>query len=314
MPRQMSAAMPWHRPTRLMMISLTVMMYHYVREAGDAAQGDSRVAGMPTARFTTQLDALSREYEMVSWEEVRSAILENKSLPERACLITFDDGTCDHYLNVFPALKARGMSGLFFVMARQNETGLILGHKLHYLLAEFGLDGLRSAVWENLNTTQRKRFISSEAYYRKRWSSEMDVFKGILQRDLELEISPLLSELVEHFVGSEQALARHLYLTPEQIREMRTGGMRFGGHSRTHPWFDFIDDTRREQEICASRDWLMNFEQAPFAFAYPYGGLADAAPAQLSRANFGAAFTTRAGREHKHAFYIGRYDGEAWNE
>src|SRR5262249_7128412 len=153
-----------------------------------------------------------REYELVSLEDVRGAILENKSLPARACLITFDDGTCDHYLNVFPMLKARGISGLFFAMARQNEHGLTLGHKLHYLLAQFGLDGLRSAVWENLDTTQRKRFIAAEAYYRKIRDLEVDVFKSILQREFELEINPFLSDLVEHFVGPEQELARHLYL------------------------------------------------------------------------------------------------------
>lgn len=294
------------------MISLTVMMYHYVRDAGDAAQGDSGVTGLPTARFDAQLDALTREYELVSWEDVRAAILAGTRLPERACLLTFDDGTCDHYWNVFPMLKARGISGLFFVLARAPEEGLILGHKLHYLLAEFGLDGLRSAIWENLNTTQRKRFIIAEAYYRKRWSSELDVFKGIIQRDFEVELNPRLSDLVEHFVGPEKELAQHLYLSEAQMREMCAGGMRFGGHSRTHPWFDYIDEVRREAEICASRDWLTRFESAPYAFAYPYGGLADGAPAQLSRANFAAAFTTHEGREHKDAFYVGRYDGEGW--
>ena len=295
------------------MLNCTVMMYHYVRDAGDAAQGDSGIRGLPKAQFAAQLDTLARTYNMVSWKDVQAAVLGKKDLPENACLLTFDDGSCDHYLHVFPALQARGMSGLFFGLARQNETGLILAQKLHYLLAKLGLDGMRRVIWNRLDNSQRESFTKAEEKYRARWRSELDQVKGVLQRDLADEINPLLSELVEQYVGSETTLAQHLYLTPEQIREMRAGGMHFGGHSRTHPWFDYVNAERREKEIAASSEWLGAVEQVPFAFAYPYGGLAEDAPKKLADAGFAAAFTTKEGTTHADPFYIGRYDGEAWH-
>ena len=64
----------------------------------------------------------------------------------------------------------------------------------------------------------------------------------------------------------------------EQIREMAAGGMYFGGHSRSHPWFDWIDAGARRVEIKASADWIQQFEAGPWAFAYPYGGLSDDSP------------------------------------
>lgn len=295
-----------------MNLNLTAMMYHYVRDFGDAAEAGSGIPGLPKQKFCAQVDELARTYNMVSWEDVRNAVVQDKDLPERACLLTFDDGVCDHYLNVFFELKRRNIAGLFFVMARENENTVPLPHKLHYLIAHFGLETLRDKVWERLNESQREIYRTAEAHYRLRWISETNVVKGIFQRDLEGSIGPLLTELLEQNVGPEPELARRLFLSQAQIQEMRAGGMNFGGHSRTHPWFDFIDAARREKEIRASHVWLETVEQAPFPFAYPYGGLADDTPSYLQQNNFRVAFTTHEQIEHTDPFYIGRFDGEAW--
>lgn len=294
------------------MVSLTVMMYHYVRDAGDAAEAGSGIPGLPVREFRAQLDWLTREYEMVGWHQVRDALAGEKALPSRACLLTFDDGLSDHYWNVFPELKRRNIAGLFFGLARADGELLPTPLKLHYLIARFGLDALRDEIWKRLDSAQREMYRTAEARYRLRWKSETDVVKGIFQRDLAEVIDPWLSELVEQHLGPEQELAAQLLLDEAQIREMRAGGLNFGGHSATHPWFDYIDAARREKEIRASRDWLETVEQAPFAFAYPYGGLADDAPQLLEQNNFRAAFTTRDGTEHADPFYIGRFDGDEW--
>src|SRR5919202_5712669 len=105
------------------MFALTVMMYHYVRDPGDAAEAGSGIPGMPVSEFEAQLDHLMREYAMIAWPEMRDYLVANEPLPERACLLTFDDGVSDHYLNVFPALQRRGLSGLFFALARSGEAG-----------------------------------------------------------------------------------------------------------------------------------------------------------------------------------------------
>lgn len=295
-----------------MNLNLTAMMYHYVRDAGDPAEQGSGIPGFPKQQFSDQVDHLAREYRMVGWEDVRRALTGQKALPERACLLTFDDGVCDHYLNVFPELKRRNIPGLFFVMARENDTILPFPHTLHYLIAYFGLEKLRELIWERLDGAEREIYRTAEARYRQRWSSETDVVKGILQRDLEPLIGPRLNELLEQHVGQPQELAQRLFLSKAQIREMQAGGMSFGGHSKTHPWFDFIDAARRETEIRASQTWLTGVEQAPFAFAYPYGGLADDAPSLLRQNNFQCAFTTRGKVEQTDPFYIGRFDGEEW--
>jgi peptidoglycan/xylan/chitin deacetylase (PgdA/CDA1 family) len=223
--------------------------------------------------------------------------------------LTFDDGLRDHYLNVFPLLRARGLSGLFFMLARQPGDGLPLPFKLHFLMATLGYEHLRAAVWQELDARQREICLRAEPGYPKRWGPD-GVFKTVLQRDLSDEIQPLRSRLFAQEVGDEAELAAWLMLSQDQAREMVAGGMHCGGHSRSHPWFDWIGPELLEAEIAASAEWLSAVEPGPWAFAYPYGGLNPAAPAVLAAHNFAVAFTTIDQTRHRDAYLIGRLDGE----
>jgi len=296
-------------------LELTVMMYHYVRDPGDDAEAGSGIPGLPVKVFESQLDELSKRHTFVTWPDVRRALQEDKPLPGSACLLTFDDGVRDHYVNVFRILRERGLSGLFFVMDRDGHAGFVLAHKIHFLLAKLGVAGLRNAIWEKLNIPQRERFTVAENKYQLKHSpvspdGQINLLKAILQRDLSNEVDALLSGLFELHVGSENETARNYYLNSEQIREMAAGGMHFGGHSRNHPWFDWIHAEARASEIKASAEWLGQFESQPWAFAYPYGGLAEDAPRLLKERGFVAAFTTREQLLHPDPYYIGRLDGE----
>ena len=174
-----------------------------------------------------------------------------QSLPSSACLLTFDDGVLDHYLNAFRVLQQRNLSGLFFVMDRCESDEFILAHKIHFLLAKLGLARLREAIWEKLIPLQRERFTQAEKRYQLKYppvslDKRINLLKAVLQRDLSAEVNPLLSDLFETHVGSEKETARNYYLNTGQIDEMAAGGMYFGGHSRSHPWFDWIDAEARD--------------------------------------------------------------------
>ena len=296
-------------------LDLTVVMYHYVRDRGDDAEAGSGIPGMPVRVFEAQLDALSRQHTFVTWLDVRMALQEQRPLPISACLLTFDDGIRDHYINVFQTLRSRNISGLFFALDRCDTHGLTLPHKIHFLLAKLGLVRLREAIWSELNDVQREQFLQAERRYRRQHppiSTErrINLLKAVLQRDLSNEVDPLLSELFQKHIGSEKELAGSYYLSSEQIQEMSAHGMHFGGHSRNHPWFDWIDAKARTIEISSSAEWLRRFEARPWAFAYPYGGRSEDSPQILRRHGFLAAFTTQAQFRHSDPYLIGRLDGE----
>jgi peptidoglycan/xylan/chitin deacetylase (PgdA/CDA1 family) len=294
---------------------LTVMMYHYIRDPGDGAEAGSGIPGMRVAAFEMQLDELAKQHTFVSWREVQRALQGQSTLPASACLLTFDDGVRDHYLNAFRILRDRNLSGLFFILDRSKDDGLVLGHKIHFLLAALGVAGLREALWGSLNVAGRERFTQAETMYQRKYPANSledrtNLLKAVLQRNLSVEVDPILSELFEKHIGPEKETAGNYYLSMEQIQEMSTGGMHVGGHSRSHPWFDWIDSEARRVEIQASADWVGQFESGPWAFAYPYGGLSEDSPNLLRAHGFLAAFTTQTQLVHTNPYFIGRLDGE----
>jgi peptidoglycan/xylan/chitin deacetylase (PgdA/CDA1 family) len=296
---------------------LTVMMYHYVRDPGDQAELDSGIPGMPVSYFESQLDFLVENYHIISWPILRDCLTNAAPLPARACLLTFDDGVLDHYVNVYPALKRRDLSGLFFALARSAGMPMTLAHKIHFLIARLGIQRLREAYLGRLDQAQRLAFELADARYRPAFEStslsdEVDIFKLVLQRDLSSISEPILGELFRLHIGPEIEIASPFFLNAEQIEQMAAGGMYFGGHSQNHPWFDWIPADSQWQEIEASRQWLAGIEPGPWPFAYPYGGMNDRSSAFLQAQDFLCAFTTKPQAAHSDPYRIGRFDAEAY--
>lgn len=292
--------------------SLTVLMYHYVRDPGDQADAGSGITGLPVAQFEAQLDLATQRYAIMTWPDVRACLLGQTTLPANACLLTFDDGVCDHYLNVFPILQRRGLSGLFFALARWPGLGLTLAHKIHFLLARLGLNDLRAAIHRRLNLAEHEAYQQAEQKYRGYAYSDINVFKSVLQRDLSAQANVWLSDLFAEHIGSETHIAQDCFLKPAYITEMAAGGMHFGGHSQTHPWFDWISDAQQAEEVKASAQWLSAIEPGPWPFAYPYGGFNANSPQHLRATGFAAAFTTIDQTTHVDPWFIGRLDAEEW--
>ena len=95
-------------------------MYHYVRPS---AAGLPYFPFLSLADFERQLDDFAESYGFVGREDfVRWA--EGGPAPE-GVLLTFDDGLRDHAEFVLPALRARGLFGLFYVSSGPAMTGRV---------------------------------------------------------------------------------------------------------------------------------------------------------------------------------------------
>jgi peptidoglycan/xylan/chitin deacetylase (PgdA/CDA1 family) len=90
--------------------TLRVLMYHKVND-----QWPNPIT-VPTAIFAEQMSLL-RElgYIPISLDLVRDHYLLGTPLPERAVLITFDDGYLDNLENAFPVLAEHGYPAVIFV-------------------------------------------------------------------------------------------------------------------------------------------------------------------------------------------------------
>jgi peptidoglycan/xylan/chitin deacetylase (PgdA/CDA1 family) len=89
--------------------TLRVLMYHKVND-----QWPNPIT-VPTAIFAEQMSLLPElGYTPVSLDVVRDHYVHGAPLPERAVLITFDDGYLDNLENAFPILFGHGYPAVIF--------------------------------------------------------------------------------------------------------------------------------------------------------------------------------------------------------
>jgi peptidoglycan/xylan/chitin deacetylase (PgdA/CDA1 family) len=284
-----------------------ILMYHYVRPADAPCPVGADQVDLET--FASHLDDLGRHRTIVDWSDVARALDGGPPLPPDACLLTFDDGHDDHHRYVLPMLADRGLTGVFFVLARDPSEGLTAAHRIHVLLAVMDRLALRDAVLDALAPADRTAFHQAETTRaRLPFADPVDDLKWVLQRDLLEAAGPILSDLVEHLVGPEPDVAAALHLDEGQLRELAGAGMTLGGHTHGHRWLDHVPRDQAVEEIGASARQLDRLAPGRgWPFAYPYGAPPRLPDALLAPAGFGAAVVAT-GRSRSDRWRLGRVD------
>lgn len=273
-------------------------MYHYVRDTARTEFPDIRALSPRT--FEQQLDWLQERHEIVGAAAVEAALAGAASLPERAALLTFDDGFVDHFETVLPILRTRGLSGIFFVSgATLGPAPRMLGvHKTHFLLARLGADTFGKAVLATcasatLGDAARARVFGADAWER----TDERAIKKLLNYELSFEDSErVLSELFAEHIGDESAFARALYLNEAQIAEMASAGLSFGYHTQTHRMLSRLDAADQRAELLDGPARIAALTgQDQVSFCYPWGGTGTYTSdtlAILGEAGYSMAFNT----------------------
>ncbi len=105
-----------------------ILMYHYISEPPPAADIYRKDLSVSPETFAAHLDYLQAQgYTTLHLKDLLSYLATGKpELPEKPVILTFDDGYEDNYLNAFPSLAQRGMTGTFFIItdfATQDRPG-----------------------------------------------------------------------------------------------------------------------------------------------------------------------------------------------
>ena len=292
--------------------SLTVPMYHYVRDVEKTEFPEIRAISLE--EFEKQLDYLQANHTLISWADLRNFLQGSGSLPKNPCLITFDDGFRDHYLNAFPVLKRRGISGLFFVIARPDKK-VALVHMLQFLIAKFGEFGFKGRFIMELSDEERNIFLENEIKcLRDNPTAQFDdvtlrALKMVIQRYIPKMCAPIVERLFEAHIGNSEVFAKELYLSDEEMHEMKNGGMHFGGHGTRHFWFNWQSKEERADELSGAASMLSIFEEAPFVFSYPYGDYHADHFEEVKNQHYIAAMTANIEKiSHRNPFEIHRVD------
>jgi peptidoglycan/xylan/chitin deacetylase (PgdA/CDA1 family) len=239
---------------------LRVVLYHHL-----SAQAHPLLDGLgvttPPRLFEDHLLRLERSYEVVDLEDVLSG-----RLPERALLITFDDGYRSVLDVAAPIMRHRGLPGVVFVSERFLEAGeLPVDNLLCWLSHQIGVAALETAVFERPATgLDLGGLIGSLA--------------GLpLKRRLALGAS--LAERFEVDCGRLREDSG-LFLEPDQVRSLAGSRLEVGNHTRSHVHCRaVVSEEDAAAELVDHRRRLEQLAGAPVrSFSYPYGSRHDATP------------------------------------
>ena len=99
---------------------LTILSYHEIADSTETLDNTYTVSA---ANFAAQMQWLyEHQYHFVSINDVLAHRLDHKPLPDKAVLITFDDGYRDNYKNAFPILKEHQMKAMVFLISDYVST------------------------------------------------------------------------------------------------------------------------------------------------------------------------------------------------
>jgi peptidoglycan/xylan/chitin deacetylase (PgdA/CDA1 family) len=256
-------------------------MYHYIRDIKHSRYPEIR--GLEVSAFRQQIEFMKNNFRIVTMEQVIDAITTKSELPEKALLLTFDDGYIDNYTFAMPVLEEFGVQGSFFIPGKTFSTHQLLDvNKIHYILASADsncltedlisqMDYYRGKEYEYPSTVelinvhaQANRFDSKETIFVKR------MLQTVLPEKLRITIS---SNLFEKYVGiSEEKLAYELYMSEDQIRTMKRHGMFIGLHGYDHYWLGTLPLNQMKNDITKALEALDEFiDRRCWVMNYPYG-------------------------------------------
>ena len=269
------------------MNKLYISMYHYTRYIKNSRY--PAIKGLEVKDFKRQLDFFKENFNVVTMEEVIEAVQEGKKLPEKALLLTFDDGYTDNYTVALPLLLERGLQGSFFVPAKPlDKGGLLEVNKIHFTLAkgnekdivkdilDYSLK-IKEKLREKLNIADRD--ISEELYKRYAVSNGRDTVDTSFIKKMLQEILPaenrteIIDILFDKYVEvSEEALANELYVNKTQLKVMKKLGMFIGLHGYEHNHLALLTEEEQKKDLEKSLSAMREFmDEDAWVMNYPYG-------------------------------------------
>lgn len=237
--------------------SVQILMYHGV--------SDESSPYLPTTSirvFQSHMQYLAEYCHVLDLQDVVERI-EAHDLPERAVVVTLDDGYRDNYLHVFPILKQLGISATIFLATGVIGNGGVLWHdQVCRIISQTTFRKLRSfgsVDGYDLDTCEGKRRAQDGVLWYLR-SLEEDIRKESIKRLSQELAVPDLSPDSE------------LMLNWMEVKEMHNAGIRFGAHTVTHPILSRLSLDEVVQEIRQSKSVIENvLQESIAAFAYPSG-------------------------------------------
>ncbi len=266
------------------MTELIIIMYHLVVEKN--IEFKNAPFNITKDKFIEQIDMMNKNYSIINYNEFKE-IISNRSYKSKKTpvLLTFDDGTKDHYEIVTPILKKRNLSGIFFVSGKPvTEKKMLHAHAIHEILIR---QPNKDEIIKIIDKFYQKNKLYDELnFFKKNWmvsdnfnDSKTRYIKKMLQVSLpEEEREKIISILFKkHVSKNERDFVEKFYATDEELNEMILNKMTLFPHGINHYHMDTLSDKELKKDIVDSISFIKRFNPKldDWIACYPYGSFSN---------------------------------------
>jgi peptidoglycan/xylan/chitin deacetylase (PgdA/CDA1 family) len=217
--------------------------------------------------FERDLIYLKRNFTLVSHDDIVAHRAGTRSLPERAAVISFDDGFAECFTLARPLLARHGVSATFFVCNSFIDNKALM-YRNRVALCVSRLATASSAERRELTGALIQRFrIERRAPNAVRdWLFSRE-YSDSRQID---EACECLGISIENFLRDRQP-----YMTRGQIEQLHAEGFTIGGHTSDHPHLHRLADWAQVREqVRTSCDLVRSITGRRLVpFAFPFNGV-----------------------------------------
>lgn len=263
---------------------LRVLTYHRVAELDETPHLNPGLISASPAMFVQQMEILARHYNVVSMEDLLDVMERRRNLPDRAVLVTFDDGYRDFAVHSWPVLRKLKLPVTVFIPTAYPDQPerMFWWDKLHQVCSMSDQSELATPIGSISLTTPEER--------------QMGLKK------LQGHVKGLAHEAAMNFVNElhEQVVERRntepTVLGWEALAGLANEGVTLGAHTRTHPILTRLSLEKARTEIIESQaDLRREIGEVLPIFSYPDGGHTQAIVEVLKGADFRLGFNGPSG-------------------
>jgi len=237
--------------------TLPILAYHRVLEIAGDYPFDEGVISASTEVFDKQIGFIKKNFNALTFFDLKDALDGTISIPNRPLIITFDDGYADNVSNAFPILKRHGLSATFFITTDYIGTGHpFWWEKVAYWLKQRQFlknvpEWLAPPFNEKDNLRRMPRWLNGlsdpvRLQFLALWEAEYPIARGEIDA-----IRPL---------------------TWDEVRSMSQAGMEIGSHTVTHPNLAQLEKRSLFEELIHSKQKIeKEIGKEVISIAYPTG-------------------------------------------
>jgi len=238
---------------------ILILAYHRVLNLDDRFKLDPTLVSASVSNFKKQMEYLSRNYNVISIDQFYSKIGSPK---KNSVIITFDDGYIDNYTNAYPILKKYNLPATIYLSTNAVDNKEILWwDKVSFMIK---------------NTKESSLILPGHVNYdlKNKGKALRRIARDL--KELKEEKKLMLIADMEKILKVKVKRAKNLFLSWNQINEMKKNNISFGAHTVSHPILTNISSKKAEMEIVNSKKLIeKKIKSKVIHFSYPNGHVSD---------------------------------------